>query len=125
MSRERPRPRVRLWIIHRVFDVHVAEIDPVEFLDYVQGLGRGEARLIDPRSAVEPDRIHYECLVVPMTDRFAKPGRIRIRAVRPAVGEDLPPYVGPAFVNDHGEIWSLDNAERIGRCAHARYTRRQ
>ena len=61
---------VRAGIVHHNFVFDRAEISAGESFDHVQLLGRGHSEIVDPDTLVETNRVHNQCVTVPMPDRM-------------------------------------------------------
>src|SRR5215467_10453591 len=104
LLRDGPRFRVRLRVVDRHLDVHVAEIFPNEPLRdacFVRGRLAG---IVDPALVVEAGRLDDQRISVPMADGIAEPRRLRIGREGTAIGEDLPVGVH-RLVQDHDHPW--------------------
>src|ERR1700730_15575564 len=111
-DRELPGLGVGLRIIDGMFDYKISPVYAPEALNDMQRFGGGKTGGIDPKLAVEADRIHYQRIPVPTANRIPQPGGVRILGMRAAIHEDLPPKMRPALVNDDDQPGRLDNAER-------------
>src|SRR5580698_4116555 len=91
----------------------------------MQGFGGRQALLVQPGLAVLPNGVDDKSVAFPMANGFSEPGGIRIRRMWASIGEDLPPHMRSAFINDEGEAGRLHDPERIGSRRHARDSRRK
>src|SRR2546427_3880168 len=68
-----PWLRVRLRVVDRDFNIHVAEIFPAEPLDDVQRFGYWLALLIQPEFSIKTLRVHNERVAIPLARRISQP----------------------------------------------------
>ena len=63
------RFRVQLRIVHRDFDVQMAEIASPEALHHMESVAVPVANGVEPGFVVEAYRIDYECVALPLAGR--------------------------------------------------------
>ena len=68
---------VRLGIVNRDFERHVAKIDTMIALGKVQGIGGRVAVDIEPCLSVKAGGIDHQIIALPMANGIAGPGGIR------------------------------------------------
>src|SRR5215467_2298785 len=66
--RDAPRLRVRLRVVDRHLDVHVAEILADEALGHAQLVGVGLAGVVEPSFVVETDGLDDQRVAIPVSD---------------------------------------------------------
>ena len=110
--RKRPWLCVELWIFHRHFVRQMIRIRPRSPLDHVHRVAMRVRVIVDPAQLVlEPNRVDYQRVPLPMADSISKKGRLKIFLVGPAIGGDGPK--GPhQLVKKCDAIRVLDNFKR-------------
>src|SRR5262245_59561275 len=106
--RERPWLGIRVPIVNRDLNIHVAEILPAEPLDDVQRFGCRLALLIQPELSIEALRVNNERVAVPGAGRIAEPRGRRICSDFPTVKKDLAPKNPESLIQDHNEFGILN-----------------
>ncbi len=118
-----PRFGVCFGVGHGDFDVHVAEVAPVNAFGYVQRIGGGVSKQVEPGVVLQARRFHHKRVAIPAPDRIAEPVRVGVTRKDAAIGEDLA-VLHVVFVKDRDERRGLDEFERSGNVVDGRNTRR-
>ena len=95
-QRERALVRPRLRVVDRVVDGHrVGDVPGVGARNAASGAACRCAGCpgVEPREAVEADGVDDQRVAVPLGDRFAEPGRVRLGRVRVLERHDVEPGV--------------------------------
>src|SRR5213592_4050070 len=105
---------IRLRVVDRYSNLHMAEIFPVEPLRHVQCVGTRHTGAIDPILLVEPGRLDYKRISIPTTNRVAHIGGIGVPGKLTAVRENLAPGLN-GFEKDHSDFehGHIENFEGI------------
>src|SRR6266516_213694 len=106
--REGPWPGIRVGVVDRDLNIHVAEILPAEPLDDVQRFGCRLALLIQPELSIETLRVDNERVAVPPARRIPQPCGRGICREFPAIEKDLTPQDAESFIKDDNELGLLN-----------------
>ena len=87
------------------------EITPCELLRNAHGFGMRMPGIVKPRLVIEPNRVRDEHIAFPLTNRIAKPGRIRYFGKPTSIRKDLA-IVVELFVENEDHAGSLGDLER-------------
>src|SRR5215467_12394605 len=101
MGGEAPWLRESLGIVDNVLNRQVAKVRTGDALGHLHVTRMRDAGLVNPCNVILSDRFHHQRVAFPMPYGIAEPGLLHLRIMRTPVQEDLAPYVGSAFIDDH------------------------
>src|SRR5687767_9794204 len=84
-----PRPRVRLGVVHRHFDIEMTKVRTSDPLADLAGTRQRTAAEVEPQVVAKTDGVDDERVTLPATDRVPLPRRGRIVRQHTTVEKDV------------------------------------
>src|SRR4029453_4220417 len=107
LERNRPRSRVRPWVLQRDLNFQMAEVGAAITFHHAQRFRVRMTVTIQPRPVIESDAFDHKRVALPAPNRIAHPTWIGLGLQRAAVQEDL--TIREIFVEHHDQLWRLND----------------